>query len=273
MQRPEDLHEAELVPPPAAPLLELRNISKSYGRVVALRGVSLVVRPGEVVGLIGDNGAGKSTIVKIIMGYTKPTSGEVWFQGKQVAFDSPAQARALGIEPVYQDLALVGELSLWRNFFLGRELVQWEAGPIRLLDRTTMRSICAEALAGLGLTSVRSMDEETDRLSGGERQSLAITRAVHFGAQMLLLDEPTAALSVRETDRVLDTIQAAGSKGLGVVFIDHNMAHVEPAADRIVVIEHGRAAETFVRGQASVEELKRRLSRQTATEEDMTRGP
>jgi simple sugar transport system ATP-binding protein len=243
------------------PLVELRNVRKKYGRVAALEDVSLHIYPGEVVGLIGDNGAGKSTIVKIIMGYEKPTSGEVRFDGEPLGFDTPAAARARGIEPVYQDLALIGALSLWRNFFLGREMARFKIGPLRVLNRKEMRTICREALGDLGLTRVRSVEQEAELLSGGERQSLAITRAVHFGARMLLLDEPTASLSVRETEKVLSTVRSAREKNLAVVLIDHNMHHVEPVADRIVVIEHGRVIKVLARGEASVDDLKGFLSR------------
>ena len=243
------------------PIIELRAVRKSYGRVAALEDVSLRISPGEVVGLIGDNGAGKSTIVKIIMGYEQPTSGELLIDGEPRVIESPAAARRIGIEPVYQDLALVGELSLWRNFFLGRELQRFELGPFSIMDRREMKRICGDSLSELGLTRVRSVEQEAQLLSGGERQSLAITRATHFGARMLLLDEPTAALSVGETERVLATIRREREKGLAVVLIDHNMHHVEPVADRIVVIEHGRVAATLNRGEASVEDLKGMLTR------------
>lgn len=242
------------------PLVELKNVGKKYGRVAALEDVSLHIYPGEVVGLIGDNGAGKSTIVKIIMGYEAPSFGEVRFEGEQLMSDTPAAARARGIEPVYQDLALIGALSLWRNFFLGRELVRFKVGPLRILNRKEMRRICRAALLELGLTRVRSVEQEAELLSGGERQSLAITRAVHFGAKMLLLDEPTAALSVRETEKVLNTVRGARDKNLAVVLIDHNMHHVEPVADRILVIEHGRVVKVLARGEATVDDLKGFLS-------------
>lgn len=245
------------------PIVALEQITKQYGYTTALGGVDLEVHPGEVVGLIGDNGAGKSTIVKIIMGYTQPTSGQVRLNGVEVQFDSPRAAREAGIEAVYQDLALIDELSLWRNFFLGREVVR-RVGPLRVLDRRLMQRTCAAALDRLGLVHVRSTEEPAAHLSGGERQSLAITRAVHFGARLLILDEPTAALSVRETANVLRTIADARSRGLGVLYIDHNMDHVQPVADRIVVVEHGLIAVTIKRGEATSHELRELLTRRTS---------
>ena len=232
-----------------APLLEFRNVRKLYGRVAALEDVSLRIDRGEVVGLIGDNGAGKSTIVKIIMGYERPTSGQVLVDGEQLVMSSPATARALGIEPVYQDLALIGEPESLEKLLSWPRVWRFKVGRLSILDRTSMRSICGESLRELGLTRIRSVEQRADLLSGGERQSLAITRAIHFGAIMLLLDEPTAALSVRETERVLSAVQQARDNGLSIVLIDHNMHHVEPVADRIVVIEHGRVAATVSRGR------------------------
>ena len=170
------------------PVFELRSVSHSYGRNKVIFDVSLSVWPGEVVGLVGDNGAGKSTLLKIFAGYQRPTSGTLRFMGKDVAFRTPADARAMGIEAVYQDLAIVEQLSLWRNFFLGKEIVR-TIGPLRVLRRRQMRMAAEAALSELGLTRVRSAEEPVWTLSGGERQSVAITRAMHFGARLLLLDE------------------------------------------------------------------------------------
>jgi simple sugar transport system ATP-binding protein len=220
------------------------------------------VRPYEVVGLVGDNGSGKSTLVKIITGFHAPSAGRVRFLGEEVKLRSPAQARRRGIECVYQDLALIEELSLWRNFFLGRE-VSARIGPLRYLRRRTMKRICAGELDKLGLVHVRSTDSPAAGLSGGEKQSLAITRAIHFGVRLLLLDEPTAALSVRETSNVLSVIDHARERGLGVVYIDHNIDHVVPVADRVVLLEHGRIAATFQRGERSAGELRELIARTT----------
>ena len=235
-------------------VVELEGISQRFGRVTVLRDVNIGLWPGEVVGLVGDNGAGKSTLVKIISGYTRPTSGTMRVRGEHVTFRSPREARAAGIETVYQDLAIIDDLSLWRNFFLGREL---SLGPsvLRVLRRGEMRRICAENLSELGLASVRSPDQLAKTMSGGERQSLAIGRATYFESVLLILDEPVAALSVRETRRVLNMIEMAKSRGLAVLYIDHNMAHVQPVADRIIVIEHGQIAQVIKRGEATVGEL------------------
>jgi simple sugar transport system ATP-binding protein len=242
------------------PVFELRSISHSYGRNKVIFDVNLSVWPGEVVALVGDNGAGKSTLLKIFAGYLKPSSGTLRFMGKDVRFDSPAEARAIGIEAVYQDLAMVDQLSLWRNFFLGKEIVR-KAGPVRILKRRQMRHEAEQALAELGLTRVHSAEQPVWTLSGGERQSVAITRAMHFGAKLLLLDEPTAALSVRETRNVLHSISRARDHGIGVLYIDHNMSHVLPVADRIVLLELGRVVRVIDRGEVSVEELQDLIAR------------
>jgi simple sugar transport system ATP-binding protein len=244
------------------PVFALRSVSHSYGRNKVIFDVDLSVWPGEVVGLVGDNGAGKSTLLKIFAGYQRPTSGTLRFMGKDISFRSPAEARAMGIEAVYQDLAIVDQLNLWRNFFLGKEMVR-TIGPLRLLLRTRMRREAEAAIAELGLTRIRSAEELVSTLSGGERQSVAITRAVHFGAKLLLLDEPTAALSVRETRNVLQSIGHAREHGLGVLYIDHNISHVLPLADRIVLLELGRVARVIDRGEVSVEELQELIASRT----------
>jgi simple sugar transport system ATP-binding protein len=237
------------------PVFELRAVSHSYGHNKVIFDVNLAVWPGEVVALVGDNGAGKSTLLKVLAGYLQPTQGNIRFLGREVHFRTPAEARAMGIEAVYQDLAIIDQLSLWRNFFLGKELLR-SLGPLHVLDRKRMRREAKTAVAELGLTRIRSADEPVAALSGGERQSIAITRAMHFGAKLLLLDEPTAALSVRETRNVLHSIGRARAHGLGVLYIDHNMSHVLPVADRIVLLELGHVVRVIDRGQVSVEELE-----------------
>ncbi|MCS7174995.1 ATP-binding cassette domain-containing protein [Pseudothermotoga sp.] len=219
------------------PLVEMRNIKKSFGKVRALKGVDFSVGRAEVVGLLGDNGAGKSTLIKVLVGYYQPDEGEIYFEGKRVRFSSPREARELGIETVYQDLALVNLMPLWRNFFLGRELVH-RFGPVKWLNRKKMRKVALEALADIGI-SVRNVDDTVAFLSGGERQAVAIARAIHFGAKLLILDEPTAALSVGETRRVLEHILEAKRRGISVIFITHNIYHVYEVADRLVVLERG----------------------------------
>ena len=244
------------------PVVELARISKFYGATRALHDVSLSVAAGEVVGLVGDNGSGKSTLLKIVTGYHAPSRGSIQFFGKQVRLRSPAEARALGIECVYQDLALIDDLSLWRNFFLGRE-ISVGFGPLRWLRRHAMRRICAQELDKLGLVHVRSTDYPAASLSGGVKQSLAITRAIHFGVRLLLLDEPTAALSVRETRNVLSVIREASERGLGVIYIDHNIDHVVPVADRVILLEHGQIVATFQRGERSADELRDLIAKTT----------
>lgn len=240
--------------------MELSGIWKYYGPTAAVRDVRLTVNAHEVVGLVGDNGSGKSTLVKIITGYHAQTLGTVRFFGHETKLKSPADARRMGVEAVYQDLALVDELSLWRNFFLGREIsANWPG--IKHLNTRQMRRICSDELDKLGLVHIRSIDEPAAALSGGEKQSLAITRAIFFGARLLLLDEPTAALSVRETRNVLKLIDHARERGLGVIYIDHNIEHVAPVADRIALLEHGRIVATFARGQKTVDELRDLIAR------------
>ena len=241
--------------PQRSPVFELVGVSHSYGRNKVVFDVDLAVWPGEVVGLVGDNGAGKSTLLKIFAGYQRPTGGHLKFMGKPVSFRSPADARALGIEAVYQDLAIVDQLNLWQNFYLGKELKK-RFGPIAVMDRRAMRRATIAALTELGLTRIRSSDEPVWALSGGERQSVAITRANHFGAKLLLLDEPTAALSVRETRNVLASIGRARRHGLGIIYIDHNLGHVIPVADRIVLLELGRVVRVIDQGEVGVEELQ-----------------
>mgnify|MGYP000536508459 CR=1 FL=1 len=242
------------------PVIELANVTMDFGTVKALERVSMSVAPGEVVGLVGDNGAGKSTLVKVITGYHSPTSGRLTFDGREVRFNSPAAARALGIEMVYQDLAIVNELSMWRNFFLGKE-IRRRIGPFAILKTNEMRHICFSELQAIGLTGLRSANEPASVLSGGERQSLAICRAVHFGARLLLLDEPTAALSVRETQSVFRAVDAARKRGLGVIYIDHNLAHVHPIADRIVFLEHGRIHAVLRPMETTLQELVELVAR------------
>jgi simple sugar transport system ATP-binding protein len=247
------------------PIFELRSVSHSYGRNKVIFDVNLAIWPGEVVGLIGDNGAGKSTLLKIFAGYQPPTSGTLRFMGRDVRFKSPADARGLGIEAVYQDLAMIDQMTLWQNFFLGQETTR-KFGPVKVMQRSRMRNETETALRELGLTRIRSADQQVGALSGGERQSVAITRAKHFGAKLLLLDEPTAALSVRETRNVLKSIRRARDQGLGVIYIDHNMGHVAPVADRIVLLELGRVKRIIDRDEATIDELQELVAQRALTE-------
>jgi simple sugar transport system ATP-binding protein len=232
----------------------LRNVTMNFGNVVAIQDVVFEVAPGEIIGLVGDNGAGKSTLVKIMNGFYTPSRGEMEFMGDQVRFASPRDARNAGIETVYQDLALIPALSIWRNFFLGRELKvgRW---PLRFLDKKRMRQITMENLREMGLTRLRSPDEPVDILSGGERQALAIARARYFGGTLLLLDEPTSALSVKETEKVSEAVQTARKSGLAVVIIDHKIAHVHRICDRIVIMEGGPIFKSVQRQDITAEQV------------------
>ncbi|MFN3283189.1 MAG: ATP-binding cassette domain-containing protein [Pseudothermotoga sp.] len=218
-------------------IIEMKKIKKSFGKVQALRGVDFHVSRNEIVGLLGDNGAGKSTLIKILVGYYQPDDGEIYFEGKKVNFKSPWQSRQLGIETVYQDLALVNLMPLWRNFFLGREMIR-KIGPFSWIERRKMKRIVIDAMNDVGI-SVRNPDETVAFMSGGERQAVAIARAIYFGAKLLILDEPTAALSVGETKRVLQHIEEAKKRGISVIFITHNIYHVYEVADRLVLLERG----------------------------------
>jgi simple sugar transport system ATP-binding protein len=238
--------------------LELRRIAKRFGSVTAVKEVSFGIAPGEVVGLLGDNGAGKSTTVKIISGYHQPTSGEIYWEGSKIEISSPEVARSLGIQTVYQDLALIDTLSIARNFFLGAEpTLRW--GPLRLLDVREMNRRTAEILREIG---IKDLDPATPvaALSGGERQAVAIGRAYFFGGKLLILDEPTAALSVRQTQKVFSIIEEVKARGVSVLVIEHNMFHAHRISDRLVVIRHGRVYGDYPKTSVSVADLERILA-------------
>ncbi|MEM0377336.1 MAG: ATP-binding cassette domain-containing protein [Thermofilum sp.] len=235
-------------------LLEMRGIVKRFGPVEALKGVDFHVGRAEVVGLVGDNGAGKSTLVKIIAGVYQPDAGEIYWEGSPRIFRDPGEARAAGIEIVYQHLALIDLLSIERNIFLGREPVR-KIGPLAILQRRRMSEEAMKVLQEIGLKRIRSPSVRVAKLSGGERQSVAIGRAMHFKAKLLLLDEPTAALSVRETRAVLDHILDVKKQGTSVVIISHNIYHVYEVADRIVVLDHGRKIADVPKEKVTPEEI------------------
>lgn len=240
------------------PMLRLVNISKSFGEVKSLENVNFAVWPGEVVGLLGDNGAGKSTLVKIITGYHRPDpGGEIYFHGRRVENLTVPQARALGVETVYQEKALADKQSLWRNIFMGREL----SNRFGFLDVARMRRETADLMtAQMGFTSKAVTTDTTVRtLSGGERQGVAITRALHFQAELIILDEPTMALSLSETRKVLDFVMGIPKAGKSCIFIDHNIFHVYPVVDRIVVLDRGRVAGEFTKAEVTLDELLERL--------------
>jgi len=235
------------------PVVEMRGIVKRFGTVTALDGVDFTARPNEVVALVGDNGAGKSTLIKILTGVHTPTRGEILFEGRAVQIRSPQDARALGIETVYQDLALVDLMSITRNFFLGREMVG-RLGPLGWLKLREMDEQTRRSLGEIGI-EVRSPTEKVLMLSGGERQSIAIGRALHFGAKLLILDEPTSALSVAETRKVLNYTLNAKERGLSVIFITHNIHHVYLVADRYTLLRHGRLVGNYRKGELTENDI------------------
>ena len=239
--------------PAGTPLLEVIDVGKTFGSVVALAGVSMSVHAGEVMCLLGDNGAGKSTLIKILSGVHQPDSGQYLVEGREVRFRSPREALAAGIATVYQDLAMIPLMSIARNFFLGSEpLKGW--GPFRHFDLALADRVTREELARMGIM-VRDTDQPVGTLSGGERQSVAIARAVHFGAKVLILDEPTAALGVKEAGVVLRYIAQARASGHGVVFITHNPHHAYPIGDRFTILNRGRSLGTFTKAELSREQL------------------
>lgn len=234
-------------------LVEMKGVAKSFGTVEALRGVDFRVAKQEIIGLLGDNGAGKSTLVKTLTGVHTPTRGQIYFEGKPVFINNPHDARALGIETVYQDLALVPLMSIARNFWLGQELTRnW--GPIKVLNKKQMSDTAREALRDIGI-NIRNADEPVGSLSGGERQSIAIGRAVYFGKKLLILDEPTSALSVKQTQEVLNYTRRAKERGMSVIFITHNIAHVHEVADRFTIIRGGRKVGDFYKEEVTEMEV------------------
>jgi D-xylose transport system ATP-binding protein len=236
----------------ARPLLTLRGMSKSFGAVEAMKQVDLDVRPGEVMGLLGDNGAGKSTLIKAIAGVQPADAGEATFEGRSVRLDSPQASTELGIATVYQDLALCENLDIVANLFLGQEASG--SSPI-VLDETAMEQKTSELLASLGVTTIRSVRTEVERLSGGQRQAIAIARSLLGEPKLVLLDEPTAALGVVQTAHILELIERLRDRGLGVIVISHNLADVFKVADRVTVLRLGRVAGTFEIGASTQEEI------------------
>jgi simple sugar transport system ATP-binding protein len=234
-------------------VLRTEHVSKSFGRVTALRNASIRLAKGEVLGLLGDNGAGKSTLMKILTGFHKPDGGKVYFQGKEIELRSVSHARSLGIEPVYQDLALINELSVYRNMFLQREIMY--GGILRILNDGAMREHARDHLNQMGV-NIPSVDVEISKLSGGQRQAIAVARSVYTNAKVLLLDEPTAAMGVRESAMILDLIRRLKEKGeVSIIIVAHNYAHIFDVCDRVNLLQKGEI--TFDRStkETSVEEL------------------
>jgi simple sugar transport system ATP-binding protein len=237
----------------SAPILQVERVSKRFGNVVALRDVTMSVSAGRVTCLLGDNGAGKSTLIQILAGVHRPTAGRYLVDGEPAAFSSPRDALSRGIATVYQDLAMIPLLSIWRNFFLGAEPCVG-AGPLRRIDRAHCERVVREELSRLGV-ELRDPAQPVGTLSGGERQAVAIARAIHFGARVLILDEPTAALGVKQAGVVLRYIAKARERGVGIVFITHNPHHAYPIGDRFVILRRGEVQGDFGREEVRLEDL------------------
>ena len=239
-------------------LLEVDRVSKYFGNVIAIKDVSAYVDPGEVLCILGDNGAGKSTLIKILSGVHVPDKGELLIEGEPVSFNGPRDARARGIATVFQDLATVPLMSVWRNFFLGNEPTRGR-GVLQRLDVKEAQRVMREEMAKMGI-DVRDPNQTVGTLSGGERQAVAIARAVYFGARVLILDEPTSALGVKAAGVVLRNVLAARDHGVGVVFITHNPHHAHPVGDRFVILNRGRTLGTYPKSEVNLTELERLMS-------------
>jgi simple sugar transport system ATP-binding protein len=239
-------------------LLETDRISKHYGNIVALKDVSMYVNAGEVTCILGDNGAGKSSFIKILSGSHQADDGGLLVDGEAVTFQSPRDARAKGIATVYQDLAMVPLMSIWRNFFLGAE-PRKGFGPLQWVDATSAKSIVRRELGEMGI-DIRDPDQPVGTLSGGERQSVAIARAVYFGARVLILDEPTSALGVKQAGVVLKYILQARDRGVAVIFITHNPHHAYPVGDRFVILNRGQSLGSYEKSAIDLEELTRLMA-------------
>ncbi|MBI3223877.1 MAG: sugar ABC transporter ATP-binding protein [Mycolicibacterium cosmeticum] len=240
-----------------APLVELRNVGKSYGNIIALKDINLRVGAGEVTGVLGDNGAGKSTLIKIIAGLHKPTEGELLIDGEATTFDSPKDSLNAGIATVYQDLAVVSLMPVWRNFFLGNELRK--KGILKSLDIPAMRATTIAELHKMGI-DLPDVDAPIGSLSGGQRQCVAIARAIFFGARVLILDEPTAALGVKQSGMVLRYITAAKEQGFGVIFITHNPHHAHMVGDHFVLLNRGRQKLDCTYDEITLEHLTQEMA-------------
>jgi simple sugar transport system ATP-binding protein len=237
----------------APPILQVENIGKNYGSIIALRNVSASVGVGEVLCVLGDNGAGKSTFIKILAGAHAHTHGSLKVYGQERTFSSPREALDVGVATVYQDLAVVPLMAVWRNFFLGSEITKGR-GPFRRIDVKQMKKITKQQLADMGI-DLRDVDQSIGTLSGGERQSVAIARAVYFGAKVVILDEPTSALGVKQAAIVLKYIARARDQGLGVVFITHNPQHAFPVGDRFLLLKRGTSLGLFEKSEITIEEM------------------
>ena len=249
---------SETVTNGASHLLEADSLSKYYGNVLALKDISAYVNAGEVACILGDNGAGKSSFIKILSGVHQPDAGQLRIDGEDVHFSSPRDARALGIATVYQDLAMVPLMSIWRNFFLGAE-PRKGFGPLQWFDAGKAKGIVRRELSEMGI-DIRDPDQAVGTLSGGERQSVAIARAVYFGARVLILDEPTSALGVKQAGVVLKYILQARERGVAVIFITHNPHHAYPVGDRFVILNRGQSLGAFEKSEIDRQELVRLMA-------------
>jgi simple sugar transport system ATP-binding protein len=240
------------------PLVELESVGKRYGNVIALHDITLEVAASEITCVLGDNGAGKSTLIKIVAGLHKHDEGVFRVEGSAVSFGSPREALEHGIATVYQDLAVVPLMPVWRNFFLGSEK-RVGVGPLKRLDIGFMRATAKKELLDMGI-DLRDVDQPIGTLSGGERQCVAISRAVYFGAKVLILDEPTAALGVKQAGVVLRYIAQARERGLGVIFISHNPHHAYPVGDRFLLLKRGRSIGYYTKEEISLAELTAQMA-------------
>ncbi len=240
------------------PMIHLEGIKKHFGNVIALNGVTFDVQAGECHCLLGDNGAGKSTFIKVMSGVHQPSEGAIHVGGRQIHFDSPRAAMEAGIATVYQDLAMIPLMSVTRNFFMGREPTRG-LGPLKRFDIERANTVTMEEMRKMGI-SLRGPDQAVGTLSGGERQTVAIARAVYFGAKVLILDEPTSALGVRQTSNVLATIDKVRKQGVGVVFISHNVRHAMAVGDRFTVLNRGQTLGTALRGDIDAGELQEMMA-------------
>jgi len=234
-----------------SPILEVKNIHKWFGKIHAVNGANLIINPSEIVGLVGDNGAGKSTLIKVISGYYFPDEGEIFLEGRKVKIKSPSEARYLKIVTVYQDQALVDQMSIVRNIFMGEELVRC----VGFLDKRKMVKESMRVLKEMGLTSIKAPNMPVGVLSGGEREGVAISRAMYFKAKLVILDEPTIGLSLKEAERVLEFVRGLREKGVACIFITHNLYYVYPIANRFVIMKRGKTVKDVQKKNVTIDEL------------------
>jgi simple sugar transport system ATP-binding protein len=245
----------QFVRPSAEPLIRCEGLQKWYGSVHALKGIDFHAERAEVVGLVGDNGAGKSTLIKVLSGAHQPDAGRIFVEGREVRLTSPKIAMSLGVETIYQYTAMVPQMSIARNIFIGREpLARWQLAGIGLMDRRWMADHAVKSLTNIDLRT-RSPETTVEELSGGQRQGVAIARAMYFKSKVLILDEPTSHLSVKETNKVLDHVVSLRDQGITSIFISHNLHHIYPIADRIVAMARGEKIADLRKADTTIEDL------------------